>query len=101
MKHWIIYILRSLVFLWFDYDISWFFPFEIRKYLIFKRLHEAHSEEKLHIFTLNLDFSFLLDIFFIYISNVILVSPPKIPYSLPRPPPPAPQPTHSQATWTF
>jgi hypothetical protein len=37
---------------------------------------------------------FLLDIFFIYISNVIpfLVSPQKIPYPLP---PPAPQPTHS------
>jgi hypothetical protein len=32
--------------------------------------------------------SFLLDIFFIYISNVI----PKVPYTLPHP---APQPTHS------
>jgi hypothetical protein len=38
---------------------------------------------------------FLLDIFFVYISNVIsvLFSTPKIPY--PLPPPPVPQPTHS------
>jgi hypothetical protein len=36
----------------------------------------------------SLFFHFLLDIFFIYISNAIL----KVPYTLPRP---APQPTHS------
>ena len=44
-------------------------------------------------------FIFLLDIFFIYISNVIRFPgfPSKNPYTLPKPlyPPPAHQPTHS------
>jgi hypothetical protein len=45
-------------------------------------------------------FHFLLDIFFIYISNVnpFPSFPPKLPYSLP--PPPAHQPTHSHS-WSW
>jgi hypothetical protein len=54
-----------------------------------------HETFFLLIFFHFLSFLFLLDIFFIYISNVnFLVSPPKTPYALP--PPPAPQPTHSR-----
>jgi hypothetical protein len=58
-------------------------------YKIFNRLKQNSEEIGSKIF--------LLDIFFIYISNVMPFPglPPKAPFPYPLPPPPAPQPTHS------